>query len=58
VEGGTTKFVAVDGRLQLRTLPPGEYVMQVIVYDNARKEKSRIAAQAIDFEIRPSRDPN
>ena len=31
-------------------LPPGEYVMQVVVTD-ASKQKARVATQWIDFEV-------
>ena len=45
------KRLAVGGRLQLTKVPPGDYVMQVIIRDSL--QKSRIAAQTIDFEVRP-----
>jgi hypothetical protein len=41
------------GRVQFGQAPPGDYVLQVIVTDKLAKEKYRIAAQSIDFEIRP-----
>lgn len=47
------KNVAVGGRLQLTKIDPGDYVLQIIVYDSLRKDKNRIAAQSIDFEVRP-----
>lgn len=34
-------------------MPPGEYVLQVIVTDTLANEKNRIATQWIDFEIVP-----
>ena len=34
-------------------ITPGDYVLQVIVTDKLAKEKSRIATQAMDFEIAP-----
>jgi VWFA-related protein len=40
------------GRLQLTQIPPGQYVLQIIIADKLRKEKDRIAAQSMDFEIR------
>jgi hypothetical protein len=40
------------GRLQFGQAPPGDYVLQVIVTDKLAKEKYRIAAQSMDFEIR------
>ena len=41
------------GRVQFGQAPPGDYVLQVIVTDKLAKEKYRIAAQSMDFEIRP-----
>jgi len=41
------------GRLRLgANLTPGEYVLQVVVTDALAKEKSRVTAQWIDFEIK------
>ena len=41
------------GRLQLgANLTPGEYVLQVVVTDTLAREKNRVTAQWIDFEIR------
>jgi len=34
------------------SLPPGDYVLQVIVTDGLAKEKNRLATQWIDFEIK------
>ncbi|HJU56793.1 MAG TPA: VWA domain-containing protein, partial [Pyrinomonadaceae bacterium] len=46
------KRLQTGGALQLGTsLPPGEYVLQVIVTDPLAKEKYRTATQWIDFEI-------
>jgi len=45
--------LAAGGRLQLNKLPAGDYVLQVAVFDGSRKDKARVATQAIDFEIRP-----
>ncbi|HEX8651928.1 MAG TPA: VWA domain-containing protein [Pyrinomonadaceae bacterium] len=46
------KRLVAGGRLSLGTnLPPGEYVLQVIVRDALAKEKYRTASQWIDFEI-------
>jgi VWFA-related protein len=46
------KRLVAGGRLRLGTnLPPGEYVLQVIVTDALAKEKYRTASQWIDFEI-------
>lgn len=44
--------VGVGGRLQLGTeMAPGEYALQMIVTDLLAKEKQRVTAQWIDFEI-------
>ena len=41
------------GRLRLgANLTPGEYVLQVVVNDTLAKEKGRVTAQWIDFEIK------
>ena len=41
------------GRLRLgANLTPGEYVLQVIVTDTLAREKNRVTAQWIDFEIK------
>lgn len=32
-------------------LQPGDYALQVVIYDKQAKEKSQIASQSIDFEI-------
>ncbi len=41
------------GRLRLgANLTPGEYVLQVVVTDTLAKEKNRVTAQWIDFEIK------
>ncbi len=46
------KRLQTGGAIQLGTsLPPGEYVLQVIVTDPRAKEKYRTATQWIDFEI-------
>jgi hypothetical protein len=41
------------GRLQLTQLTPGDYALQVIVTDKLASEKNRVAAQSMDFEVRP-----
>ena len=41
----------VGGRMELKKTPPGSYVMQIIVSDTLRKDKSGIASQALDFEV-------
>ena len=46
------KRLQTGGAIQLGTnLPPGEYVLQIVVTDPLAKEKYRTAAQWIDFEI-------
>ena len=45
--------LAAGGRIQLIKLSAGDYVMQVAVFDGSRKDKPRVATQAIDFEVRP-----
>jgi len=48
-----SKKVVAFGRLPLDPhLPPGDYILQVIVSDGLAKEKNRLATQWIDFEIR------
>jgi len=46
------KRLAVGGRLELTKIPPGNYVMQIVVFDTKRKDKSGSMAQAMDFQIR------
>jgi len=46
------KRFAVGGRMQLTKILPGTYIMQIIVFDSLRKERSHIASQTIDFEVR------
>ncbi len=44
--------IAGFSRFQLGTqLPPGEYVLQIIVSDQLSKEKKHVATQSIDFEV-------
>jgi VWFA-related protein len=46
------KRLPAGGALQIGTqMPPGEYILQVIVTDSLAKEKYRRATQWIDFEI-------
>jgi VWFA-related protein len=46
------KRLAVGGRLELTKIPPGNYVMQVVVSDTRRKDKNGVMAQAMDFQVR------
>lgn len=41
----------LTGALELGNMPPGEYVLQIVVTDPLASEKNRIATQWIDFEI-------
>ncbi|MDQ3131003.1 MAG: VWA domain-containing protein, partial [Acidobacteriota bacterium] len=46
------KKISVNGSLNLgNEMPPGDYVLQIVVTDNLAKEKRRIAAQFVQFEI-------
>jgi hypothetical protein len=36
----------------LSQVTPGRYTLQIIVADNNRYDKYRMAAQAIDFEVK------
>jgi len=52
--GGDPGVVTSGGALRLGPeMPPGDYVLQVLVTDAAPGKKAVIAAQAIDFEVRP-----
>jgi len=45
------KRLTVNGGIQLGSnMPPGEYVLQIVVTDLA-KEKQRVASQWLDFEV-------
>ena len=46
------KRMIVAGRFRLNKIVPGDYVLQVVAIDNLRKDKNRIAAQTIDFEVK------
>lgn len=54
--GGQTDLsgIRASGSLSLGTsMPPGEYVLQIVVTDNLAKEKRKIATQFVQFEIVP-----
>ena len=65
VYGGLPKPIEVAGQTDLEritagggiqlgsTLPPGEYILQIVVNDVLAKEKNRTATQWVDFEIVP-----
>jgi hypothetical protein len=40
------------GHMQLKEVPPGDYVMQIVIADKLRKEKDSVATQSIDFQVR------
>jgi VWFA-related protein len=46
------KHLIGAGRMQLTQAAPGHYALQVVVTDKLAKEKYRLAAQSIDFEVR------
>jgi VWFA-related protein len=50
---GDKDRIPVGGSLELRRIPAGEYVLQVIVADKLRKDRSGVVGQTIDFEVRP-----
>jgi hypothetical protein len=45
------KWMVGGGRMQLGKIAPGEYVLQVIVTDKLAKDKYKVAAQSMDFQI-------
>lgn len=47
------KRLVGSGHIQLAHVSPGSYVLQLIIVDKLRKGKDSIAAQAIDFQVRP-----
>jgi len=47
-----SKQLVVTGQFQLKQIPAGDYTMQMIVEDSLRHDKYRLAAQAMDFQIR------
>jgi hypothetical protein len=46
------KQLVITGQMQLNKIAPGDYTLQVIVEDNLRHDKYRLAAQAMDFQVR------
>lgn len=47
------KRIFAGGRLQLGSkMQPGDYTLQVVVTDNLAKDKSKIATQTMDFEVK------
>ena len=47
-----TKQLILTGQMQLKQIAAGDYTLQLIVEDNLRHDKYRIATQAIDFQVR------
>jgi VWFA-related protein len=47
----SSRRLIATGRLQLTQVPPGNYMLQIIIVDKLRKGKDSIAAQAIDFQV-------
>jgi hypothetical protein len=48
----TEKRVALTGAISMGTqLPAGDYLLQVIVTDNAAPEKKKLASQYVQFEL-------
>jgi hypothetical protein len=46
------KQLIITGQMTLKQIPSGDYTLQVIIEDNLRNDKYRIATQAIDFQVR------
>ena len=47
------KKLVIFGRFPLSPgLPPGDYVLQIVIIDSLAKQKSSLATQWIDFEIK------
>ena len=53
VQGVVFVLVVSSAALLLTQLAPGDYALQVIVTDKLASEKNRVAAQSMDFEVRP-----
>jgi VWFA-related protein len=47
------KRLIVTGHIQLKEIPSGDYVMQVVIADKLRNPKDPVATQAIDFQVSP-----
>jgi hypothetical protein len=46
------KRLVATGHMRLAQIMPGDYVLQIVISDQLRKGKNRIAAQSIDFQVR------
>jgi hypothetical protein len=51
INGNDLQRIANGGGIKLGGLPPGEYLLQVMVTEAHGKDKPRVASQWIDFEI-------
>jgi hypothetical protein len=47
-----SKGLILKGQFQLKQISAGDYTLQIVVQDNQRYDKYRIAAQAMDFQVR------
>ena len=47
-----SKRLFLKGQFQLKQISAGDYTLQIVVQDNQRYDKYRIATQAMDFQIR------
>jgi hypothetical protein len=46
------KRVISSGQLQLARIPPGNYILQIVLVDKLRKGQDNLATQTIDFQVR------
>jgi hypothetical protein len=54
VGAGGSSVVASGGAFVLGPeMPPGDYVLQVIVTDALAGKKTAVVTQAVDFEVKP-----
>jgi len=47
-----SKPLILKGQFQLKQISAGDYTLQIVVQDNQRYDKYRIATQAMDFQVR------
>ncbi len=47
-----SKQLVLKGQFQLKQISAGDYTLQIVVQDNQRYDKYRIATQAMDFQVR------
>jgi len=47
-----SKRLFLKGQFQLKQISAGDYTLQIVVQDNQRYDKYRIATQAMDFQVR------